>query len=236
MMEGVNYQFMCHHPHASIGFLVKDVASFLFEQKHPALDVDVASSSSSSTNDSTATTQTRPSSWDEFEVEEHANELLHRAMQVLHRANVFSDAPFLFAPGHIAFAIVAIVVESTNEGGFLGDIMQDYLVTRYPMQSEEEILEYTRNVSRVISLLLSNHNMDLRPRQNVSVSEIVAQRAAQLHRVLCRVRKMARQTAASQTATLVESRHRRKRTRSVADADFTPPRGLPVRKMVTPTY
>lgn len=208
-MEGVNYQFICHHPHGTIGYLAKDVATFLFEQSHST---------------------TASSCWHDYDVEELANELLYRAMQVLDRATIFSDAAFLFAPGHIAFAIVAIVVGSACEDGFLGDVMQDYLVTRNPMQTEEKILSYTRKVGQVISLLFENEHMDLKPRDGETQGLIVSKRAGELHRVLNIAHKLRNENPAKHVE------QSRKRKRHLVDADFTPPRRPPYRKMVTPTY
>ena len=181
LMEGVNYEFICHHPHASIGYLARDVAEFLMERNGSCTEGNA------------------------YHVHEHASDLLLAAMSLLDRVNVVSDAPFLFAPGHIAFAIVAIVVEADEEG-FLGGIMQDYLVTRYPMQSEEDILAYTRTVSNVIALLMNESSMDLRRRTDMH--RVKDQRTRRLHRAICMVRKLSYGRAAEE---VVESR-KRKRT------------------------
>lgn len=217
LMEGLNYEFICHHPHALIDFLVKDVVQFLLEDKCCSFGGDLNARYVSG------------GVWGrESWVKEHTSELLHRAFQVCNRANIFSDTVFMFAPEHIAFAIVAIVFDSVCDDGYLGDMMQDYLVTRRPLQSEDELLAYTRTVNRIISLLLKDGSMDLRPRPDVH--KIVSERAERVRNVLCLAEKLRSFNYCEDEA--VQTR-KRKRNR----IDFTPPRVQPLGKMVkvTPT-
>ena len=219
LMEGLNYQFICHHAHASLGFLVRDVVNFVREEKHPSLDVEICSR-----NNRKSRGVWRYDCW----LEEHVDELLQRTLRIVQRANVFSDVPFLFSPGQIAFAAVAIVFESVYEDGYLGDTMQDFLVTRHPMLSEDELLSYSRNVSRIISILLNSDLMDLRPITNAR--KMASER--EVHRVLCMVDGVRSRKHAEES--IVQTGKRKRRPMSMV---FTPPRGVPYHKMakVTPT-
>ena len=214
-MEGVNYQFICHHAHTSLGTLIEDLVHFAREEKHPLFDMSFCDKSMH---------KWRFDYW----VQEHVDELVQRAMHIVQRALIFSDAAFLFPPHHIAFAVAAIVSESFHEDGNMSDTLQDFLVTRHPLLTEHELLQFTRNVRRVVSLFLSNPLMDLRPMND-------AERMAsdmELHRVIYMVGRI--KMHQTQDEAIV---HTRKRKRRMTCTSFTPPQGPTFPKMakVTPT-
>ena len=118
--------------------------------------------------------------------------------------------------------------ESFHEDGNMSDTLQDFLVTRHPLLTEHELLQFTRNVRRVVSLFLSNPLMDLRPMTD-------AERMAsdmELHRVIYMVGRI--KMHQTQDEAIV---HTRKRKRPMTCTSFTPPQGPTFPKMakVTPT-
>jgi len=222
-MEGLNYEFRCHHPNPTIHMLANDVACFLSENKGLNFCLDERDQTESYNKGDRSPTSI-------VDYREYAEDLLHRAMDVVQRSVVFSDALFLYPPGHTAFAIIAIAMESVDKNGYFGDEMQEYLVSRFPLKTEEEVLDFSRQVSRIIQMLVQCPWMDLQPTAG-RAQQIVAQRAEELRRVLGEVshlrllRKIDSKPAAA-----------RDRKRSPLELDFTPPRRRVYKKMakVTP--
>jgi hypothetical protein len=223
LMEALNYEFRCHHPDPSIRFLTMDIAHFLSEKKHPALQVhlrDPRDCYHSGCSERFGSMRRSSASGGQQEggcgYVDYAVELAETAAEVAQRALIFSDIPFLYAPGHIAFAIVSIAMESVEMSGHMGDDMQDYLVSRHGiMNSEEEILAFSREVSKIIAALIKCPHMDLLPTAGQG-PRIVEQRAEELRRVLFAVSdlRMLRQMQAAAAAA------------AAAQTKWTPPRML----------
>lgn len=179
-MEGVNYQFMCHHPDDMIQDLLADTADFMGEQKHLNLSldsvdqVDVRSCDSPRGVDSSIHTYEKP------------DDMFENVMDAVNQTLVFCDAPFICSPESIAYAIICIETGSFHPGGHMGDDMQSYLITRYPFKSEDEILDFSRQVGRAIACLLECKDLDLVPGKS-RPGPVIAQRAEELRRVLVQV-------------------------------------------------
>jgi hypothetical protein len=228
-MEGINYQFRVHHPDTAIRVLATDLSTFLAVEGKGALMLDLddgRNPSESYSRDGYASPRGT------FDAEEQADEYLDIAFDIWQRAIVFSDVPFMFAPGQIGFGIVAIAAGLVDSNGCMGDAMQEYLIARMPLKTEDEILLFSRQVNRIIQTLQSSPLMDLQ-HNGQQVKHVVAQRAEELRTVFSKASslRMMREMNNSPLTARVCS----KRTRG--DVDFTPPRERCYRKLakVTPT-
>ncbi len=114
-----------------------------------------------------------------------ADDVLERASAVVQRALVFSDANFLFAPGHVGFAAVAIALGATPaNSGSIGDGLKTYLLDRFACKAQSELDDFEAAVSRIIECLFRCKHMDLT--STVNVHE-VAQRAEEMKLLLHKV-------------------------------------------------
>ena len=179
-MEGVNYEFICHHPDDMIQDLLADVIDFMGEQRHLGLSVDLHDPCETRNCDSPRGVDSNIHNL------EQPDDMMENVMDAVNQTLIFSDAPFLFSPEAIAYAVTSIEMGSFHYGGHMGDTMHTYLITRHPFKSEEEILEFSREVGRVISCLLDSEDLDLVPGKRRS-SNVIAKRAEDLRRVLIQV-------------------------------------------------
>lgn len=153
LLEGLNYQLRCHHPFGAIRVLASDVTTFLACRT----EGDVKRSSRSSLQYGYRSPQTV----DECYSEERTTSLCERAVAIAQSALVYSDVNFLFPPGQIAFACVAIALEGNDYGGRLGAAMRSYLRMRFPQKTEEELCQFEFDVSSIICNLASCPAIDL---------------------------------------------------------------------------
>ena len=184
LMEGVNYEFICHHPDDMIEDLFSDVVDFMGEQRQLNLSAE-AREESCVTADTSATCES-PRGVNSLTTLERPDDMLENVMDAVNQTLIFSDAPFLFSPESIAYAVTCIETRSFDKDGHMGDDMLSYLVARYAFKSEEEILRFSQQVSEVISCLLNCQDLDLLPGKPRS-SNVIAQRAEELRRVLVQV-------------------------------------------------
>jgi hypothetical protein len=224
LMEGVNYEFLCHHPENAIRVLATDLSSFLSQSKDSFFGLDVRDPSESHNQGHCSPTST-------FDCEEQADEYLEVAFDIWQRAIVFSDIPFMFAPGQIGFAVVTIAAGLVDSDGGMSDAMQDYLVTRLPLKTVDEILHFSRQVNQIIQILEGSPLMDLRE-SRIQSRDVVSQRAETLRAVFSTAANM-RLTRQMNYNPSISRIHKR----PIADIDFTPPRDRCNRKLakVTPT-
>jgi hypothetical protein len=224
LMEGVNYEFRCHHPENAIRVLATDLSSFLSDSKYAFFGFDGRDPSESHNPGHCSPRST-------FDCEEQADEYLEVAFDIWQRAIVFSDVPFMFAPGQIGFAVVTIAAGLVDRDGCMGEAMQEYLVTRLPLKTEEEIIHFSRQVNQIIQTLEDSPLMDLRESRTQS-KHVVSQRAETLRAVFSTAANMrlTRQMNCNPSMTRI-------RKRSNAEIDFTPSRDRCFRKLakVTPT-
>jgi hypothetical protein len=166
-----------------------------------------------------------------FDCEEQADEYLEVAFDIWQRAIVFSDIPFLFAPGQIGFAVVTIAAGLVDRDDCMNDAMQDYLVTRLPLKTEEEIIHFSRQVNQIIQTLEDSPLMDLRE-SRIQSKDVVSQRAETLRAVFSTAANMRLTRQMNYNPSIS-----RIRKRPNADIDFTPPKDRWHRKLakVTPT-
>ena len=205
LMEGVNYEFLCHHPDDMIQDLLADVIDFMGEQQHLGLSVDLREPQQEARNcESPRGVEANLDSY------EHPDDMMENVMDAVNQTLVFSDAPFMFSPESIAYAILCIETRSFEENGHMGDVMQSYVVTRFPFKSEEEILTFSREIGNAIEFLLGSRDMDLLPGKR-RASNVIAQRAEDLRRVLMQVSDLRLFYQMSQVDHLRSSRRKRRR-------------------------
>ena len=204
LMKGLNYQFRCHHPYSALHALAVDYTSFASEQE----DRKRAPSPSD------VSTQL-------FCEHERTEDIMERASAVVQRAIIFSDVSFLYAPGHIGFAAVAVALGSaTGEDGYIGDNLMRYLEDRFSRKTPEELQQFECTISRVIRTLYQCPLMDLAPAESVeSTTQLMAQRAEEMKQVLGRVANLRHQLLRQGSSWAWQPRKR-----SRLELEFTPPR------------
>lgn len=178
LMEGVNYEFICHHPDDMMEDLLADIIDFMGEQRHLSL-------SSMDFREPCETRNCDSPRGVELTGYDYPDDMMENVMDAVNQTLIFSDAPFLFSPEAIAYAINCIETGSFHQDGHMGDDMQSYLITRHPFKSEEEILDFSREVGNAIACLLESPDLDLVPGKRRS--NVIAQRAEDLRRVLIKV-------------------------------------------------
>lgn len=194
LMEGINYQFRCHHPHSAMRALALDFTNFVEMRDEGGLQSGPYDNS-------------------------HVNELLERATAIVQRSMVFSDAQFLFAPGHVGFAVVAIALGSAvGEDGSIGDDLHQYLLDRFARKPREDLQAFLDKVSQIVRMLHRCEMMDLAPVGN-NPSRLVARRAEEMKRVLGKISSL---RICVRRRSSWEPSRRVKRSRF--EPDFTPPR------------
>ena len=88
--------------------------------------------------------------------------LCDRAIAVAQSALVYSDVSFLFAPGKIAFAAVAIALEDFDHYCQLGPCMIEYLRMRFPQKKDAELADFGFEVSRIINAIARAPGIDIK--------------------------------------------------------------------------
>jgi hypothetical protein len=233
LMEGLNYEFRCHHASSTIDDIFDNVftlAAMDSHQDEPGTISPRASPDFSSCNSDFCRVK-------------------QMALDVAQRALIFSDAPFLFSPAQTGFAIAAIVTGSVTKAGYMGSTLQKYWRnSASTTMSNADLLSFSQSVRAAIHTLLNCPALDLRPTRGAAQT-IVTERAENFRRVLTEVA----------TARLIRKRMRSQRVgvsqhsnnahfpyqyhpyasfkRLRIEQDFTPPRLLRARKYikVTPT-
>ena len=84
------------------------------------------------------------------------HDLRERALHVAQTAVLFSDVPFLFPPGQIAFAAVAICMKNPNypdSCGTLPRTLRAYLRNRFTRKSESELNSFECRVATIVDTL-----------------------------------------------------------------------------------
>jgi len=173
--------------------LVSDVASFIMESRenenknnlindYPLIDNSMGSVATDNNNKNCDYGYTSPRSvmyehqpyhHDDDHADHHhlgLSTLCERALSVAQSSLVYSDINFLFPPGQIAFAAVALALDghtsthknrSTTTCNRLGTKMRDYLCSRFSQKSSNELLEYEKQVSKIITNLEKCPAIDL---------------------------------------------------------------------------
>eukprot|EP00934_Nitzschia_sp_Nitz4_P009046 Nitzschia sp. Nitz4//scaffold156_size52432//23037//24550//NITZ4_006826-RA/size52432-snap-gene-0.11-mRNA-1//1//CDS//3329537412//9036//frame0 len=146
LLGGLDFRLRCHHPYGAIQVLsgeviasVEDLATYGTGNYHSLQDFHHENYS-----------------------RQHLATLCERALAVAQSALVYSDVNFLFPPGKIAFASVAIALEGQVWGKQLGTMMRRYLRARFPQKAEEELLAFEQDVLDIVYELECCPEIDLR--------------------------------------------------------------------------
>jgi hypothetical protein len=146
LMEGVNYELRCHHPHQAIKVLTKDLMAYMSQRQKP----DEMHSHAGGPD-----VMSPRGIWDNLDGDDQA--LYEKAIGVAHHALVFTDVPFLFPPGQIAFAAVSIASKRLQkERGHLVDYswldpnVREYLRDRFPSRDEQDLRDFEDHVIKIV--------------------------------------------------------------------------------------
>ena len=192
LLEGCDYRLRSHQPYGAIKVLVSDVASFLMESRenNTTITTDYSFDTGSSKScDDGRTTSPRSVVYEQQQQHDdhddhHLDTLCERALSVAQTALVYSDINFLFPPGQIAFAAVALALDghtsssssssssssyknesttttTTTCNNRLGENMREYLCARFSQKSSKELSEYEKQVSKIITNLENCPAIDL---------------------------------------------------------------------------
>jgi hypothetical protein len=224
LLEGLNYELRCFNASSAVQNLATDLSAYR-AKKAGAHSGRLQRGGYSCPVDFSPRCLRDYSSYDR-----EGEDVARRARQVAERALIFSDAVFLFAPGHIAFAITAIVTGCVTKDGFIVGLMSGYLSSLFPPNSNKERFDFLQTIRRVVKMLVDCPMMDLQP-TNGRAPQIVAHRAEELRRVFQEVARV--RFEYKRKAYIVQSISYK---RTCYEIDFAPPRSNNKRKMarVTP--
>lgn len=139
LLEGLDYRLRCHHPYGAIKVLSADIVAHLrsseklFSKLYGCGFPKAVQAPDGLILDT----------------------LRDRALAVAQAALVYSDVNFLFQPGKIAFAAVAIAIalEGTTNSDQLGSRMRNYLGMRFPQKTSQELADFDVEVTRIVSAI-----------------------------------------------------------------------------------
>lgn len=148
LLDGLDFRLRCHHPYGAIRVLAGEIASCTTEHAtKAAFFYDQHFESPRGIND--------------IYSDERLDSLGDRALAVAQAALVYSDVNFLYPPGKIAFAAVAIALEGKARAGCLGPRMRNYLRTRFPQKNVEELFAFERDVVDIMYEIEACPEIDL---------------------------------------------------------------------------
>lgn len=151
LLAGLDFRLRCHHPYGAIRVLAGEIAASVsqhFACCQPKLHNDGYGFHS-------------PRGANDFVADNRLETLCERALAIAQAALVYSDVNFLFPPGKIAFATVAIALEGKVRGGSLGFMMRNYLRRRFPQKSAEELGAFEKDVIDIAHEIEACSEIDL---------------------------------------------------------------------------
>ena len=186
LLQGCDGFLRCHHPYGACKVLASDVSNYLMSEPTQEFPLEVEggiqASPKSVVYDYPAAVSPSPQAFDH-----NLSTLSERALSLAQWALVYSDVNFLFPPGQIAFAAVAVALDGQGYGTRLGEGMRQYLEMRFRNKTLEELDEFEGQVGKIISLLEDCSSIDLAkfsPNWQYCLDGAVDEhQAAELHRV-----------------------------------------------------
>jgi hypothetical protein len=154
LLEGCDYRLRCHHPYGAIKILASDISNYLMNstlehQSGLLVGKDIVNDSSR------AAVSFKSHPYGDLST------LCERALSVAQSALVYSDVNFLFPPGQIAFAALAIALDGFGYGTKLGGGIRDYLVMRFRNKSVAELSEFESQLGKIVSIWEDCPGIDL---------------------------------------------------------------------------
>jgi hypothetical protein len=254
LMEGLNYEFQCHHASDII-----DEIFFNHITKNYSQNINESNNRVDLSPRSAVTSHVQ-NKCSHYTANCDANERMrHKALDIAQRANIFSDAPFLYSPCDVAFAIAAIASSSILTDSYcIGSKLLRLYFEMNPKTSQDEFT-VSSTIGNIILSLVNCQKMDLFPNDNPS-NYILAERATELRRIMSEVatlrllRKMSHNIFQMNRCTKISDSILRKRSRHHAShmenkcsghqhsskrsrigTSFTPPHLIRTCAKITPT-
>ena len=160
LLDGLDFKLRCHHPYGAIRVLAGEIAASVSQQiSHHKVGLVPDEHGFHS-----------PRGVRDFYADTRLDTLCERALAVTQSALVYSDVNFLFPPGKIAFAAVAIALEGSVRGGCLGVMTRNYLRLRFPQKTAEALDAFEADVIEII------HEIEDCPEINLSKFLATSQR------------------------------------------------------------
>jgi hypothetical protein len=185
LMEGINYEFRCHHPNETLQAMASSLCTHLSNGCH----VDDERDPEEGCYYVQGVGERSPRGTLEYSNFLHpcTDETLERALGLSQLSAIFSDVPFLCEPDHAALAIMSLVHGSvTNEGG-LDAVMIEYIRAYYPSYSDEQHNRAVHKVTFALGTLLECPLLNLRGSSpNAWQDSAVVSRRAEALRVVLR--------------------------------------------------
>lgn len=148
LMEGLNYEFQCHH--------AADIIDEIFMNDIATSSLNISKEDNDCVHRSprSAVTSSYGRNMSLYrDIEEDDNEYVRqKALDIAHRANIFSDVPFLFSPCDVAFAAVVIASDSISAGSYS---IGSKLLNRYRDMNLERSQDERSIASSIQSVVLS---------------------------------------------------------------------------------
>ncbi|KAL3907345.1 MAG: hypothetical protein SGILL_008916, partial [Bacillariaceae sp.] len=212
LLQGCDGFFRCHHPYGACKALASEIANYVMSEPTQEFyleggDCRIQASPKSVMHDYAVAVSPRHQEVHDLNL----STLSERALSLAQWALVYSDVNFLFAPGKIAFAAVAVALDGAGHGTRLGEGMRQYLEMRFRNKTLEELDEFEGQIGKIISLLEDCSSIDLAkfsPNwQYCQDGAVHEHEAAELHQIFYKVShlrsdngKSARSTTPPQTS------------------------------------
>jgi len=166
LMEGINYEMRCHHPHAAIRVLSKEMSTFLYENES-CVDSD-GSEERNPTHTLHEHELASPRQVHDFVDERRAGRNLYeKSIAVAQNALLFTDVAFLVTPGPIAFASVAVASRNGRKpprgskgSDLLSPQVREFLRVRFPAEEEYDLRDFEDQVVKIVQALDNSTVMD----------------------------------------------------------------------------
>ena len=208
LMDGINYEMRCHHPFNAIRVLAAEVEKFMIRDEDPSYFTFENVFEWRHNNGS----QLSPR--DVFGVKDEEVDLgiKERASLIAQNSMLFSDAPFLFPPGQIAFAAVAMSIDEGHTSVGLPLILRTYLRDRFLSKTEDDLLAFEDKILAIVDTLRESPVMDMQmiglSRNSVAHDQVMVEQADELRRVFYKVNYvlLASKPAKSTSSTFSEKR------------------------------
>jgi hypothetical protein len=143
LMVGLDYRLRCHHPYGAIRIVAGEISA----------------GNRGYTQQSLGDFSPRGVNFDCSDV--GLDSLRDRATAVAQVALVYSDVHFLYPPGKIGFAAIAITLDGRLQSGVLGPRSRKYLRQRFPQKTYDEVHAFESDVVDIIREIDSCPEIDL---------------------------------------------------------------------------
>jgi hypothetical protein len=190
LMDGINYEMRCHHPFNAIHILAGEVEKFLIRDE----DLRFFPFENVFERRRINGCQMSPRDVYGYSDEEFDQGIKERALLVAQNAMLFSDVIFLFPPGQIAFAAVALSLYDDHNSVGLPLTLRTYLRDRFISKSEDDLLAFEDQVVAIVGMLRESPVMDMQmialSRNSVACDRVMVEQADELCRVFRKVTNM----------------------------------------------